>query len=270
MTMTRYSKYENSYSYNIIYRIPVILKINGRSFSRITKNTQKPFCHKTKNIFNQVILSLSKQIDGVVFGYQYSDKIFLVLRNDRSPDEDPWFGNNVQKIASTSASMATSEFMTQLWAADEAPNLEGNISFTSQVFGVPSIKETINYFIYQQMKCTHRAVDEAVYSILWPRYGNQSATILEGKDLNQRKHILKEAGLDFDSFPAAYRLGTATYLAPTLIQTEQGQTTRHNWWLDFNIPSLSKTNNWLRTIITTGSDIFRPERDYDDSVRNKQ
>jgi len=213
------------------------------------------------------MLSLAKQIDGAVFGYQYSDKIIFVLRNDRSPDEDPWFGNNLTKMSSASASMATYEFMTQLWTVEDAPNLEGNITFTAHAFGVPSIKEAVNYIIHRQWRCMQNAVNEAVYSVLWPRYGREASVILEEKDMNQRRQILDEAGLEFDSLPAVYRLGSAAYLVPTLAQTTQGQVTRHKWSLDFDVPALSKSGDWLRTILTTGSDIFRPDRDYNESIK---
>ena len=267
MARTRHLEYEDSYSYNIISNIPVIIKIDGRSFARVTKQTQKPFCHKTMALLNGTMLSLAKQIDGVLFGYQYSDKIILVLRNDRSQGEDPWFGNNVQKMAAASASMATYEFMTALWEMEEAPSLEGSITFVSHAFGVPSIKEAINYLIHRQLRCMQTAVNESVYSVLWPRYGRQAAAILEEKNLDERRQILENAGFELDSLPAAFRHGTATYLTPKLVQTSHGQITRQKWLMDFDIPLLAESKEWLGTILTTGSDIFRPERDYDESIR---
>ena len=267
-TLPRQFGYEDSYSYNILARIPVVIKLDGRSFARVSKNTPKPFCQKTMALLNKTMLSLVKQIDGVVFGYQYSDKIFLVLRNDRSIDEDPWFGNDIQKLASVSASMCTYEFMTQMWSlGEEAPSLEGSITFASQAFGLPSIKETVNYFIHRQLRCMHHAVNEAVYSVLLPKYGRQTPTILEEKNLEQRRQILDEAGFEFESLPGAFRRGSAAYLAPALAQTSQGQRTRQKWLLDFDIPLLAESKEWLGTIITTGSDIFRPERDYNESIR---
>lgn len=262
----RQLKYEVSYSQNIIERIPVVIKIDGRNFSRATKNTQKPFCPKTMKLLNGTMLTLAKQIDGVVFGFQYSDKIILVLRNDRNQEEDPWFGNDCQKMASVSSSLATYECMSQLWGMDEPPPLEGSITFSSKVFGVPSINETINYLLYRQFRCMQNAVNEAVQSVLWPRYGRQTHGILEDKSLDDRRKILDEAGFNFDSMPAPFRHGSAAYLVPSLVDTAQGQITRHKWLLDYEIPFFSDSKEWIRTILTTGSDIFRPERDYNDTL----
>ncbi len=253
----RMISYEDSNTHRIIRRIPLIIKIDGRSFSRTTQNIQKPFCHKTMAMFNATMLALAKQIDGAVFGYQYSDKIFLVLRNDRSEDEDPWFGNDIQSMCSTAASMATYEFMNQLWEIDNPPNLEGSIAFKAKVFAVPNITEVINYIIYQQYCCMQHSINETVCSVIGRR------DILDGADLDARKKILDEAGISIENFPISFRHGSASYLVPKLINTNQGEVTHHKWFLDFDIPLFveKKDRDRLRTILSTGSDIFKPERD---------
>lgn len=253
--------YENSYSQNIIPRIPVIIKIDGRSFSRSTKHVQKPFCHKTSIMLNNTMINVAKQIDGAICAYQYSDKIILVLRNDRSVDEKPWFGNDVQSMCSATASMVTYEFLNQLWDVEEPPSLEGTLSFKVHVFGVPSIKEAINYLIYRQGKCTTQAVNEAVKTVLFPRYGKETNVFLEEKNFQERKDILKESGLDFESLPSAFRNGTIAYMAPELVETSQGQISRRKWLLDFDFPLFEESQDRLHTILATGGDIFRPERD---------
>jgi tRNA(His) 5'-end guanylyltransferase len=260
----RQLSYENSYNQNIISNIPVIIKINGRSFKHLTKNVQKPFCQKTMYLLNNTMIALAKNIDGVVFGYQYSDKIILVLRNDRSHEEVPWFGNNTQKMSSAAASLCTYEFMNQLWGMDNPPELEGPISFCAHSFGVPSIKEVINYLLYRQFRCIKNTLDEAVRFVLWPRYGNQTHSILEDKNMSDRRQILDESGFDFNSLPMAFRHGCSTYLIPSIVNTAQGQITRQKWMVDFDTPLFNDSKEWLNTILTTGSDIFRPERDYND------
>lgn len=256
--------YEDSYSQNIISRIPVIIKLDGRSFHRVTKSVQKPFCPKTSAMLNGTMLNLAKQIDGVIFGYQYSDKIILIARNDRSLEEDPWFGNNIQKIASVSASLATYEFMNQIWQVKDPPKLDGSITFSAKVFGVPNITEAINYLIFRQFKCIQTAINECVQTVLWPKYGRQTPGILEDKSIEERRQILEDSNFDFDSLPMAYRHGSAAYLTPRLITTAQGQVTHHKWLVDFNLPLFTDSKEKLKTILTTGSDIFRPERDFNE------
>ena len=253
----RMSSYEESTSIKIINRIPIIIEIDGRSFYKITRNVQKPFCSRTMEILSGTMLSLAKKISGSVFGYQYSDKIILVLRNDRSENEDPWFANETQAMCSAASSMATYEFMNLLWQIDKPPNLEGDISFKSRVFGIPSIKETINYIIYKQYNCMQYAINETVYSVLG------RGSVIDNIGIDERKSLLDKAGVSLDKFPASFHHGSAVYVKPKLIHTDNGVATQHKWLLDFDVPLFVEKKNTERlvTILSTGSDIWRPERD---------
>lgn len=262
----RQREYENSYNHSIIKRIPVIIKIDGRSFLKVTKNIQKPFCNKTMMIFSDVMLSLVKQIDGAIFGYQYSDKIIIILKNDKTLDTNPWFGNKIQDMASNSASIASYEFLTNFWNMNNAPNLEGALTFKSKAFPVPDINEAVNYIIYRQFKCMEHAINQSVFTFLKKKYGNATANMLEGKSIEDRKQILKESSIDFEDYPVHFRNGVVTYQIPTLHKTTQGQITRLKWNIT-EAPIFSKNRKILETIITTGSDIFRPERDLNDSIK---
>lgn len=253
----RQNSYENAYNYNIIGRIPVIIKIDARSFTTVSNKIAKPFCHKTMALFTKTMLSLVKQIDGAVFGYQYSDKIIIILKNDKNLDTDPWFGNNIQKISSVTASLASYEFLTSFWGMNERPNLEGIITFKVHTFAVPDINEAVNYILYRQFHC----MKYAVYETLYAKYGKQTDDLLNNKNIEERKQIIKQAGIDFNSYPNAFRHGVATYLVPQLLDNENGQITKHDWIVDFDIPLFSENKVKLSTILTTGSDIFRPERD---------
>lgn len=257
----RHQVYEAAYDNIIINRLPIVIKLDGRSFSKLSENLQKPFDHNLTAIFNDTMLSLAKQIDGVIFGYQYSDKIIFILKNDKTKDTDPWCGNKIQALASLSASIATYEFMVHLWEMDPILNLNGPISFKSKVWAIPDNNEIINQLILRQYACVQHAVNESVHSVLKTKYGAETNQLLEGKTLEQRKQILSESGISFDSLPKIYRNGSGVYLTPTLINTPQGQITKHKWLLDFELPIFIENKEFIKTIITTGSDIFRPERD---------
>ena len=59
-------------------------------------------------------MKLCFEIQGCVFGYTQSDEITLVLTDYETIKTDAWFGYNVQKMASISASIATSAFNLSL------------------------------------------------------------------------------------------------------------------------------------------------------------
>lgn len=56
---------------------------------------------------NTATKELVANIQGCVFGYVQSDEISLLLKNDQTLDTSAWFDNNISKMLSISASMAT-------------------------------------------------------------------------------------------------------------------------------------------------------------------
>jgi tRNA(His) guanylyltransferase len=251
--------YENAYDFNIIGRIPVIVKLDGKSFTKITNDVDKPFCLKTCVLFNKTMYSLVKQIEGIVFAYQYSDKIIFILRNDKKQNTELWFGNKIQQISSYVSSLATYEFMNNLWQMDNPPSLNGVIAFTCHVFGISDISEAANYLIYKQFRSLQNAIDQSIYSLFEERYGaDETASLLNGKDTKDREQLLENAGIDFNKLPVIFRHGTASYLIPQIININSGQVTRHEWTIDNNLPLFAKNREFLMTILSSGTDIFRP------------
>jgi tRNA(His) 5'-end guanylyltransferase len=161
-------------------------------------------------------------------------------------------------MCSATSSMATYEFMSQLWEIENPPNLEGRITFKSHIFGLPNISEVINYIIYKQYCCIQHAINETIYNVIG------RGAIIDGIGIEERKKILNDAGVSLEDLPVSFRHGIATYTAPKLINTAQGETTHHKWFLDFDIPAFveKKDRERLRTILTTGFDIFRPDRQF--------
>lgn len=141
--------FESAYEYRIIPKIPVIIKLDARNFS-INKGVNIPFDIKISKIFGCTIQMMVPKIEGLIFGYQYSDKIFFVLKNDKTNETDPWFGNDVQKIGSIVSSMCTDDFRT--CSKSLGIDFENQILFSSKVFGISGANDAVDYFIYTQVK----------------------------------------------------------------------------------------------------------------------
>jgi tRNA(His) 5'-end guanylyltransferase len=250
----RQQLYERAYDLNIIPRLPIIIKLDGWNFSKVTKNVAKPFCNKTMALLTGTMIALVKQIESVVFGYQYSDKIVLVLKNN-NPNYDPWFNNSIQDLVSVASGLATDAFRTNHLNMEEPPDLYGQFVFKTHAFALPDINETINYLISEQISCYQSAVTNATLTKVHP-------SDLHDKGIEDRKNILSDFGINFDKFyEPTYRNGTAVYLTPSLIETQQGQETKQKWLLDLDLKQFVDNKQFLSTILNTGSDIFRPERD---------
>lgn len=256
----RHKTYEHTYDYRIINRLPVIIRVDGRSFSKITRRLQRPYCPKLMNTMVKTMLHLTKQVDGAVFGYQQSDEITLVVKNDQTYDTEPFFGNRIQKLCSIIASIATLEFNRSL----NGINLAGDAVFDCRVFAVPSEIEAVNNLIWRQEDCYRNAVTNALAAELINKYGKKTAaSMLFNKNRSERLLLLKtECDINFDEkYDSSFRLGVGCYKTPKIIVTEHGQTTRNKWHIDYNLPKFIDNHEFISQIINSGRDVFRAERD---------
>lgn len=266
---SRQKEYELAYDYRITRRLPIIIRIDGRGFSQLTRRLKKPYCPIMLTLMSNTMLEIAKQIDGVVFAFQQSDEITLVLRNDQTNETEPWFGNRVQKIISVTSSIATYEFNKKLEVLTDKPELIGKAFFDARVFAVPNTFEAINNLIWRQQDCIKNAVTNAAQSELGIKFGKKTAQkILHKKhEAARRDLLLNECNIDFDYYyPAAYRYGVGAYKTPKVVESDYGSVTRNKWFLDYELPVFSESKEFLLTIIESGRDIFRAGRDIEESA----
>ena len=102
--------YENRAKTYLVRRMPVIIRLDGKAFHSFTKGLKKPYDVIFHDTMNSTLQYLCENIQGCKLGYTQSDEITLLLTDYDTLTTDAWFDNNVQKICSVSASMATMAF----------------------------------------------------------------------------------------------------------------------------------------------------------------
>lgn len=259
----RQKEYEQAFDFKIIRRIPIVIRVDGRSFSRITRKLPRPFCPLMMEVMAETMLEVSKKLDGAIFAYQQSDEINFLLRNDQTVDTEPFFGNRIQKITSIAAATTTLAF--NRLKESSGLKLAGEAIFDARVVGVPTVTESINNLIWRQQDCTRNAITNAALAELGKKYGRKTAAkILHGRNAEERKEILlDDCEIDFDTYyPSKFRYGIAVFKAPKIIETEShGQVTRNKWVIDYNIPKFTEDREFVLDILNSGRDILRAERD---------
>ena len=106
----RMKQYEKITDQKLIRRMPVIIRLDGRSFHTFTKGFNKPFDDILIDSMQQTAMYLCKNVQNCVLAYTQSDEISLLLIDYKDFDTQPWFDNRIQKVASTSAALATMRF----------------------------------------------------------------------------------------------------------------------------------------------------------------
>jgi tRNA(His) guanylyltransferase len=252
----RITSYQESSDYKLLARVPIVITINGRAFSKLTSFLDKPYCPKFAECMLSTTLRLSSDVDGVLFAYHHNDQIVLVVRNDQNPDTSPWYDNRIQKICSVTSSIASVHFNT---CADAISlNLTGDPIFTSQIFAVPTIAEAINTIIYQQQHNFHTSIQFACqYELL--KNGRDKNTIkemLSGLSVDEKIDLLRqECNIDFNQFPQAFRRGVACYKVPKIVEGSM----KNKWTLNAELPIFTKDQSFLSNLFKMGHDVFRKE-----------
>jgi len=134
--------YESRYGIKLTRRMPVVLRLDGKSFHTLTRICAKPFDKAFQAAMQHTALELCSQIQGAKCAYVQSDEISILLTDFDRLTTDAWFDYNLQKIVSISAGIASACF-SYYWSQDNYA------VFDSRAFNLPK-EEVCNYFIWRQ------------------------------------------------------------------------------------------------------------------------
>lgn len=248
----RMKEYEKRNRYYLQKRIPVMIRIDGRSFHTFTKGFQKPFDDILIKSMQETMKYMCENIQGCVFGYTQSDEITLVLIDYQKLNTSSWFEYRIDKLCSISASMATMifnkffsnnvrteimdykssavpqsmEFQQKMMKYHDALTnaMVKGAMFDSRCFNVP--KEEVTNFVYW------RQLDATRNSIQMVGQANFSHKQLQGKSCNMIQDMLfTEKGINWNDLPIVKKRGSAC------IKDSEG-----HWFIDENMPILKTTD----------------------------
>lgn len=193
----RMKNYEDIWRQNLPKRMPVIIRLDGKAFHTYTKNLEKPFSQPMMAAMNQVALSVMDEVQGATFGYTQSDEISILVLNNQKLDSEAWFGNNIQKMVSVAASVASVE-MTLLsptiFNGSTRPAL-----FDARAFVLPP-EEVCNYFLWRQRDWNRNSIQMLARSMF-------SQKELQGKKTNDLHEMCWRAGQNWGNLHSHIKAG---------------------------------------------------------------
>lgn len=197
-------------------RVPAIIRLDGKAFHTFTKGMEKPFDLVLTQAMQETMKHLCENIQGCVLGYTQSDEITLVLTDYATIQTDAWFGYNIQKMCSVSASMATMAFNREFeriaedWFHDNGPYWKSigvdvdvdltiykrynayqkkmfTAMFDSRVFSVP--KEEVSSYLkhWCEIKNTQRHGEAGLQLSINSTSDDQREAQFAGKSLSLRE-----------------------------------------------------------------------------------
>lgn len=197
-------EYENTYKIKLPKRSYTIIRLDGKSFHTFTKGLERPYSIELMNVMNMTMAYVFSEMAGAKLGYVQSDEISFLLTDFDELTTQPWFSNNIQKIVSVSASLATAYFNRQALIKLPDSHKQKYASFDSRVFQLPYSTEVENYFIWRQMDCTHNSLSSLAQTILSQRQ-------LQGKGRSELLELCKYDGQPWEELNEGFKMGRWCY-----------------------------------------------------------
>lgn len=259
-------------------RVPAIIRLDGKAFHTFTKGMEKPFDLVLTQAMQETMKHLCENIQGCVLGYTQSDEITLVLTDYATIQTDAWFGYNIQKMCSVSASMATMAFNREFeriaedWFHDNGPYWKSigvdvdvdltiykrynayqkkmfTAMFDSRVFSVPK-EEVCNCLIWRQQDATRNSI-EAVGQ------ANFSHHELHKKTCNMIQEMLwSQRGINWNDFLTELKRGSCCIkrqfeeaIDDPRNPDQKITVCRNRWIIDHEIPIFTQNREYIERLI---------------------
>lgn len=193
----RHKRFEAQEDNRVMPGLPVIVRLDGRSFHTFTKGLVRPF----DTTFNLCMLETVRALVGefhATIGYTQSDEISLAFINS-NPDAAMIFDGRIQKLASTMASFASVKFNKAV-----AMYLKGKShldpTFDARVYAYPNENYAAESFLW-------RETDAIRNSVAMASQAHFPQKALQGVNQERLREMLKEKGVSWEDYPDCQKRG---------------------------------------------------------------
>lgn len=256
--------YENRFRTSLPRRSYTIIRVDGKAFHTYTKGLKKPFDEGLIQDMNETAAYMCKNIMGAKLAYVQSDEITIVITDFGDESTQAWFDNNLQKMCSVAASMATNKFnelrnkrylryelfFNHNSGSDDFPKviLENydildeywpkQAEFDARVFQIPQKVEVINCLIFRQQDAVRNSISSVAQSMF-------SAKELHGVKTDQMQEmIFQKTGINWNDY--SFREKRGGVISKVSYQVEGS--TRNKWEM-IETPIFTQDKEFLNDLI---------------------
>ena len=190
--------YEESLDQYILPDLYIAARLDGRSFTRLTKEVCKfeaPFDIRFRDLMISTVKALMNAGFRIIYGYTESDEISLLFH-----PADNTFGRKVRKINTTLAGEASAAFSLAL----------GQVAtFDCRVIPLPSMDRVADYFIWRQEDSHRNSLNAHCYWALRREGMNagKATSMLEGMSVPDKNELLFTRGINYNELPGWQKRG---------------------------------------------------------------
>ena len=239
-------EYEQSIDQKILPDMYLVARLDGRSFSRLTKEIcdfEAPFDVKFRDMMVNTVKQLMDCGFRVVYGFTESDEISLLFHT-----EEQTFGRKVRKFNSILAGTASATFSLQLGQV---------VALDCRLIPLPNIERVQDYFLWRQEDAHRNALNAHCYWML-RKEGlsvKEATDMIDGKSVAFKNELLFSRGINFDKLPTWQKRGVGVYWDNVLktgynpITGQEIKTTRRALKVDYELPLGLKYANYVSLLL---------------------
>lgn len=248
----RMKKYEEAARVEFPRRMPLIIRVDGKAFSKLTAQLpDKPFNRDFISVMEGVATALCMEVQGAELAYSQSDEVSVLVHNYKTFNSEPWFDNQLQKIVSVAAAVASATFTANSWRmfCDKTPaedrlgsrrcpslnDIEPGY-FDARAFVLPEAEVT-NYFMWRQQDAVRNSVQMLARSLF-------SHKECHGKNVTQMKEMCAAAGSPWEALTPTIRKGRC-------VKKNYVEGVRMGWHVDTDIPMFGENRAYVEGLLAT-------------------
>ncbi len=200
---SRMRLFETAHDHCVLPGIYMVARIDGRSFTRLTKEThafEAPFDVRVRDMMVDTTRYLMSDVGArILYGYCQSDEISLLFHRD-----DQTFGRKLRKLVSVLAAEASAKFSTLL--GDFA-------AFDCRISQLTTLELIFDYFKWRQEDAHRNSLSAHCYWRLRSEglSPTQVTRRLAGLSVAEKNELLYSRGTNFNELPAWQRRGVGVH-----------------------------------------------------------
>jgi len=198
----RMRRYEQSCDFAVLPGLYMVARIDGRSFTRLTKERhsfEAPYDERFRDYMIATVTHLMTCGFRIVYGYTQSDEISLLFHLNEN-----LFQRKLRKLNSVLAGEASASFSLSL----------GDLAvFDCRISQLPGPEKVLEYFRWRQEDAHRNALNAHCYWTLRKEgQGAKAATsYLKGKSVTAKNEFLFSRGINVNELPAWQKRGVGLY-----------------------------------------------------------
>lgn len=238
--------YETSHDRCVLPNMYIVARIDGRSFTKLTKEVQKfkaPFDERFRDLMVETVKHLMNCGFNVIYGFTESDEISLLFDHNEAA-----FSRKTRKFISILAGEASAKFSSLL----------GDVgAFDCRLSELPNKKLVEDYFRWRNEDAHRNALNAHCYwRLRQDSHSQKEATSkIEGLSIAAKNELLFKYGINFNELPNWQKRGIGIYwkdvkkegFNPKTNQTVV--TDKRELFVDYELPMREEYNQFITDII---------------------